>query len=115
MEKIEYVKYNGHPYQKVNNIVNLSFEMVDGEAVLMLLDLEGIAVSTGSACTSGSIGMSHVIKALALTDDLARSAIRFSFAKSITKEDVDYVVETLVNVIEKLRAISPITKTGRAK
>lgn len=115
MEKIDYVKYNGHPYQKVNNIVNLSFEMVEGESILMLLDMEGIAVSTGSACASGSVEPSHVIKALNIGDDLTRSAIRFSFAKSVSKEDVDYVVETLVKVIEKLRAISPITKTGRAK
>lgn len=115
MEKIEYVKYNGHPYQKVNNIVNLSFEMIDGESILMLLDMEGIAVSTGAACSSGSIEPSHVIRALGVSEDVARGAIRFSFAKSTTKDDIDYVVETLVKVIAKLRAISPITKTGRAK
>ncbi len=114
-EKIDYVKLNGHPFQKVNNIVNLSFEMVEGESVLMLLDMEGIAVSTGSACTSGSLEASHVIKALKVSDEMAHSAIRFSFAKSISKDDVDYVVDTLVKVIAKLRAISPITKTGRAK
>ena len=114
MDKIEYVKYNGHPFQKVSNIVNLSFEMVEGEAVLVLLDMEGIAVATGSACASGGIESSHVIKAIASEED-AKSAIRFSFSRATTKDDVDYVVDALVKVIEKLRAMSPITKTGRAK
>ena len=115
VEKIDYVRLNGHPFQKVNNIVNLSFEMVEGESVMVMLDMEGIAVSTGSACASGSLEPSHVIKALGLGDDVAHSAIRFSFNKSISKEDVDHVVETLVKVIAKLRSMSPITKTGRAK
>ncbi len=115
MEKIEYVKYNGHPYQKVNNIVNLSFDLVEGEAVAMMLDLEGIAVSTGAACESGGVEPSHVILALENDENMARSAVRFSFSKSTTKDDIDYVVETLVKVIARLRSISAVTKTGRAK
>lgn len=115
MEKIEYVKLNGHPFQKVNGIVNLSFEMVEQEALLVMLDAEGIAVSAGSACTAGSMEVSHVLKAMGVSDSYAHGAIRFSFGKSISKDDVDYVIETLVKVVAKLRAISPITKTGRAK
>lgn len=114
-EKIPYVHLNGHPQQKVQNIVNLAFEMVEAESILMLLDLDGISVSTGSACASGSTETSHVLKAIGLDEDLARGSIRFSFGKAITKAKIDYVVERLALAVEKLRSISPITKTGRAK
>lgn len=114
-EKVPYIKLNGHPQQKVNNIVNLAFEMIEGESIMMLLDLDGIAVSTGSACTSGSTEISHVLKAIGLDDDLARGSVRFSFGKAISKTKVDYVIEKLVLAVEKLRSISPLTKTGRAK
>ena len=112
-EKIEYVHLNGHPQQKVNGIVNLSFEMVDKESLLMLLDIEGVAVSTGSACTSNSVEPSHVLKAMGIDDVLANGSIRFSFSKNISKSDIDYVVEVLEKVVAKLRSISALTKAGR--
>lgn len=113
MEKIEYVNLNGHIHQKVNGILNLEFEMVDKESLLMLLDLEGVAVSTGSACTSNSPLQSHVLKAMGRTDEQANSSIRFSFAKNLSKADLDFAIEAVVKSVQKLRSISARTKAGR--
>lgn len=112
-EKIEYIHINGHPYQKINGTLSISFEMIEGESILMLLDLAGIAVSTASACTSNSLEPSHVLRAMGIPDEIAQGTIRFSFGKNTSKEDVDYVIEKLVEIVARLRAISPITKTGR--
>ncbi|MBQ8908707.1 MAG: cysteine desulfurase [Clostridia bacterium] len=112
-DKIPYVQVNGHPFQKVNGIANISFEMVDKESLLMLLDMEGIAVSTGSACTSNAVEESYVLKAMGIESEFANSAIRFSFGKNISKSDIDYVIETLSKVVERLRSISALTKAGR--
>ena len=115
LEKIPYVRVNGHQYQKVQGIVNVGFEMIDAEALVTMLDLEGIAVSMGSACTAGVAEKSHVLVAMNVPDEYLRGSIRFSFGKNISKEDIDYTVEKLVEIVSKLRSISPITKTGRAK
>lgn len=109
MEKIPYVNINGHPQQSIAGTVNLSFELIEGESILMLLDLEGIAVSTGSACTSGSLEPSHVLKAMGVAPEVAQGAIRFSFPKSITKDEINFVVEHLEKVVNKLRSISPLS------
>ena len=112
-EKIPYVIVNGHPQQKVNSRVSISFELIEGEAILLMLDFEGIAVSTGSACTSGSLEKSYVLSAMGIEDEIANGTIRFSFSRSTTKADLDYTVEKLAEVVEKLRKISPQTKSGR--
>ena len=112
-EKIPYIVINGHNFQKVNNILSVSFELIEGEAILLMLDFEGIAVSTGSACVSGALEPSHVLKAMGVDSEVAQGTIRFSFGRSTTKADVDYTVEKLVEVVEKLRKISPQTKAGR--
>ncbi len=112
-EKIEFIQVNGHPQQKVNSIVNMSFEMVDNESLLMLLDMEGVAVSIASACTSGSNEQSHVLKAMGLENNAIHSSIRFSFGKNISKADIDYAVEAIAKSVERLRSISALTKAGR--
>lgn len=112
-EKIEFVQVNGHPQQKVNSIVNMSFEMVDNESLLMLLDMEGVAVSIASACISGSNEQSHVLKAMGLENNAIHSSIRFSFGKNISKADIDYAVEAIAKSVERLRSISALTKAGR--
>lgn len=114
-EKVEYMQINGNHFQRVPNIVSISFELIKAESLLVILDLEGVCASTGSACEAGSVEPSHVLKALKLDENLARGTVRFSFAKSITREDVDYAVETIANCVSKLRGISALTKTGRAK
>ena len=112
-ERIPYIQVNGHPHQKINGTVNISFDMIEGESILMLLDLEGVAVSTASACTSNSLEPSHVLRAIGVPDELAQGSIRFSFGKNISKSDVDYTIDVLEKAVAKLRGISPITKAGR--
>ena len=111
-EKIPYVQLNGHPIQRLPGNVSMSFGMVDGEAVLMMLDLNGIAVSNGSACSAGISQLSHVLTAMGLSKELAKGTLRMSLPKSMTKEDVDYVVEKLSEIVEKLRSISPLKKNS---
>ncbi|MCI5714239.1 MAG: cysteine desulfurase [Firmicutes bacterium] len=111
-KKMEYeipdIKFNGNRKQKAPGIVNISFNNIDNESVLIKLDLNDIAVSTGSACASGSLTKSHVLKAMGLTQEEVNSAIRFSFGVDITRDDVDYVVRKLVEIVGELREISPI-------
>ena len=106
--KVPHVELNGHPTKRLPNTLNVSFQYVEGESLLLNLDLEGIAVSSGSACTSGSSEASHVILAMGKSPLVAQSAIRFSLGWTNTREDVDYVLEVVPRIIERLRAISPL-------
>jgi len=107
-EAIHNISLNGHPTQRLANNASISFEGVEGEAVLMMLDREGIYVSTGSACASGSLQPSHVLMAMGLEAEVAHSTIRFTFGKNNTKEEIDVMVEKLRKIVKKLRSISAI-------
>lgn len=109
-ELVPDIVFNGSRERRVSHISNISFRFIEGQSLLISLDLEGIAVSTGSACSSGTLEPSPVIRALGRNDELARGAIRFSFGKDNSMADVDYVVEVLSRVAEKLRGMSPLNK-----
>lgn len=111
-ERIDYIKINGHPIQRLANNSSISFGMVDGEAVLMMLDLAGICASTGSACTSGVAEQSYVLKEIGLSQELAKGTVRFTFPRSTTEEQINFVVDVLCEVVEKLRAMSPLKKNN---
>ncbi len=102
------VVLNGHPAERLPNNVNFSYKYVEGESILLLLDMEGIAASSGSACTSGSLDPSHVLLATGLDHGTAHGSIRFTLSEEITEEDIDYTVEVMKNIIARLRAMSPI-------
>jgi cysteine desulfurase len=104
------VVMNGDREQRLGHVSNISFRFIEGEGLLINLDLEGVAVSTGSACSSGTLEPSPVIRALGVHDELARGSIRFSFGKENTEADVDYTVEVLTRAVERLRALSPMNK-----
>jgi cysteine desulfurase len=104
------VVLNGHPTMRLPNNVNFSYKYVEGESILLLLDMDGIAASSGSACTSGSLDPSHVLLATGLDHGTAHGSIRFTISEETTDEDIEYVIKTMKSIIEKLRAISPLKK-----
>jgi len=105
-ERVTGAHRNGHVRQRIGNTVNFSFSGCEEEGLLLGLDLEGVAASSGSACAVGSLEPSHVLKAMGLPHELARAAVRFSFGKSNTGEDVDLILDALVRVIERLRTFA---------
>jgi cysteine desulfurase len=109
-ERVENASLNGSKENRLPNISNISFSGVEGEGLLINLDMQGIAVSTGSACSSGSLEPSPVIRAIGRDDDLARSAVRFSFGRENSKKDVDRLLEVLPTAVENLRRLSPRKK-----
>lgn len=110
LEKIDYVKLNG-PRGGANRLpgnLNVSIQFIEGEALLLSLDMMGIAASSGSACTSGSLDPSHVLLAMGLSHEIAHGSLRFSFGRQNTEEDVDYVLEQLPKIVDRLRMMSPL-------
>lgn len=107
-EKIPYIKLNGHRTKRLPGNANISFKFIEGESLLLNLDMKGICASSGSACTSGSLNPSHVLLAIGLPHEIAHGSLRTTFGYENTKEDVDFLVDTLVEVVQKLRNMSPL-------
>jgi cysteine desulfurase len=108
LEGIPEVKLNGHPEKRLPGNVNVSIRYIEGESILLSLDLLGIAASSGSACTSGSLDPSHVLLAIGLSHEIAHGSLRFSIGKYTTKEEVDFVLDKLPGIIQRLRDMSPL-------
>ncbi len=112
IEKIQktvpYCRLNGHRTKRLPNNVNFSFQFVEGESLLIMLDMEGICASSGSACTSGSLDPSHVLLAIGLPHEIAHGSLRMTLSEDTTKEDADYVVEKITGIVDKLRSMSPL-------
>lgn len=107
-EKIPYVKLNGHREKRLPGNVNFSFSYIEGESLLLMLDMKGIAASSGSACTSGSLDPSHVLLAIGLPHETAHGSLRISLGDENTEADVAYLIETLVPIVARLREMSPL-------
>ena len=106
--RIPDTKLNGHPTRRLPNNVNISYLYVEGESLLLNLDMAGIAASSGSACTSGSLEPSHVLMAMGLSHEVAHGSVRMSLGRDTTEEDVDTVFEVMPRIVDKLRAMSPV-------
>ncbi len=113
LELIDHIRLNGHPLRRLPNNVNVSVDFVEGESMLLNLDLEGICASTGSACSSSSLEPSHVLLALGLSPEQAHGSLRFSLGEWTSEEEIGRVLEVLPRVIAKLRAMSPLLKSSR--
>ena len=110
LTQVEYSQLNGHSTQRLPNNVNVSIAYVEGESMLLTLDMEGIYCSTGSACTSSSLEPSHVLAAIGLSHELSHGSLRFSLGKPTSEEDIDYVLGVLPPIVGKLRSMSPLYK-----
>jgi len=108
MNEIPFTKLNGHPTKRLPNNANFSFRFIEGESLLIMLDMKGICASSGSACTSGSLDPSHVLLAIGLPHEIAHGSLRLTLSEETTKEDIDYVVDALKEIVEKLRNMSPL-------
>jgi len=113
LERIDHIRLNGHPTKRLPNNVNMSIDFVEGESMLLNLDLKGICASTGSACSSSNLEPSHVLLALGLSHEQAHSSLRFTLGQGNTEEDVARVVEVLPQIVARLRAMSPLSETRR--
>lgn len=108
LNEIPYTKLNGHSENRLPNNANFSFRFIEGESLLIMLDMKGICASSGSACTSGSLDPSHVLLAIGLPHEIAHGSLRLTLSEETTKEDIDYVVDCLKEIVANLRKMSPL-------
>ncbi len=114
LSEVPQTKLNGHPEKRLPNNANFSFEFVEGESLLMMLDMKGICASSGSACTSGSLDPSHVLLAIGLPHEIAHGSLRLTLSDETTKEEIDYVVDCIKEIIAQLRSMSPLYEDFKA-
>lgn len=108
LKEVPYTRLNGHRTGRLPNNANFSFQFIEGESLLIMLDMEGICGSSGSACTSGSLDPSHVLLAIGLPHEIAHGSLRLTLSAETTKEDIDYTIEKIKMIVEKLRSMSPL-------
>lgn len=108
LKEIPYCRLNGHQEQRLPNNINISYQFIEGESLLIMLDMAGICGSSGSACTSGSLDPSHVLLAIGLPHEIAHGSLRLTISHETTKEDMDYVIDHLKEIVQKLRVMSPL-------
>jgi len=108
MEKVPYTRLNGHPENRLPNNTSFCFEYIEGESLLLNLDIKGIAGSSGSACSSGSLEPSHVLLAIGLPHEIAHGSLRLSLGEINTEEDIEYVLQVLPEIVDRLRQMSPL-------
>ena len=108
LTEIPYCRLNGHPTDRLPNNANFSFQFIEGESLLILLDGKGICASSGSACTSGSLDPSHVLLAIGLPHEIAHGSLRLTLSHETTMEEIDYVVDSLKEIVARLREMSPL-------
>jgi len=111
-KRIPDVKLNGHPETRLPNNVNFSIRYIEGESILLMLDINGIAASSGSACTSGSLDPSHVLLSMGLTHEIAHGSLRMTLSEYTTEQEIDYTLDILPKIVERLRAMSPLYHGG---
>lgn len=108
LDEIPYTRLNGHPVNRLPGNANFCFRFIEGESLLILLDQKGICASSGSACTSGSLDPSHVLLAIGLPHEIAHGSLRLTLSEETTKEDIDFTVDELKKIVERLRSMSPL-------
>ena len=108
LREVPYVRLNGHRTNRLPNNANFAFQFIEGESLLIMLDMQGICGSSGSACTSGSLDPSHVLLAIGLPHEIAHGSLRLTLSEETTKEDIDFTVDEIKKIVEKLRSMSPL-------